>query len=220
MVWVGRALLGYFLGREQGVGPRADRDIRRRPQPSRLAARPDLADHRGQRRRLEDQPLLPQCRGDDRLGVVGEPLATGGAFAGQQRRNRPLASISRQQRINPPCRQPQFSCRAGHRHPARSRGVQHLVQFAGDPPGAQPIHIVGWTHCRCSARDARVEVPQEIVPGLKFLGKRAVRIPGEAEEIVTFQLVEVLNQNRHSHPITRARARPRRPAHTSAHRRS
>jgi hypothetical protein len=40
-------------------------------------------------------------------------------------------------------------------------------------------------------------VPQEIVPGLKFLGKRAARITGETEEIVTFQLVEALNQNRH-----------------------
>jgi hypothetical protein len=42
-------------------------------------------------------------------------------------------------------------------------------------------------------------VPQEIVPGLKFLGKRAARITGEAEEIVMLRLVEVLNQNRQSY---------------------
>jgi hypothetical protein len=50
-------------------------------------------------------------------------------------------------------------------------------------------------------------VPQEIVPGLKFLGKRAARIPGEAEEIVTFQLVEAVNQNRHLEAASDALAR-------------
>ena len=97
-----------------------------------------------------------------------------------------------------PCRQLQFSGRASNRGTARSRRVQHFVQFAGDPLGAQPILVVERSRCRRSAQDARVEVPQEMVPGLKFLGKRAAQITGEAEEIVTFHLVEVLNQNRQS----------------------
>jgi hypothetical protein len=71
-----------------------------------------------------------------------------------------------------------------------------LVQFAGDPLGAQPILVVGRSRCRRSARDARVEVPQEMVPGLTFLGKRAAQITGEAEELVTLQLVEILKQKR------------------------
>ena len=38
---------------------------------------------------------------------------------------------------------------------------------------------------------------------MKFLGKRAARITGEAEEIVTLRLVEVLNQNRQSDALAR-----------------
>ena len=134
---------------------------------------------------LQHQPMLPQGRRNDGLDVFGrDRLLTGGRLCGEQRRNRPLASISGEQRIDPPVEARPSSAAARAIAALRGPGASStlsssrairlaLSQFTASSNGrtAQPLR-----------GDARVEVPQEIVPGLKFLGKRATRIPGEPEE--------------------------------------
>lgn len=91
---IGGALLRNLFSRKERRYAPGNRDIGRKGKTGFLTAGADLGNDGGEWGRLELQPVLAQCRADDFLDLLRQPLAPTDGGARQQGCYRPLRAIA------------------------------------------------------------------------------------------------------------------------------
>lgn len=130
-----------LLWAEQCDDAAGDSEVGRSRQAGLLAPGADLGDDGSERRSLQHQPLLLQCRSDDRLDTLIKALLSAAIQLGQQRRHGPSDTIARQQIVDLAGREAQLGrspvdCRASW-----PRTVENPVELASNTTCGRPCFV-------------------------------------------------------------------------------